>query len=477
MRRTLLASATLLAVAGCSRPLEPEAALVSQWIRTWYGAVRVERLSPPVASRLLAYATTALYAGMAATDPSLPTPAGRMNGLDALPVPVRARDHDATITAVEAERVVMDSLFAEALPTTRASLARLADSLVEAQVARGVSARTRARSEELGRSIGLAIVAWSRRDGFDGTRGRPYAAPVGEALWRNDAPANTYATQNLSGTSEMVALDNPSNQLRPGAANDRGMILSRPKPASGRVLPAVNMSGAAEPYWGELRPFVLERWDTCPLPPPPPYSVARGSELRAAAQQVYDVSRSLTDEERTIALYWADNGGETGTPVGHWLSIASLIFREQRLPGPVAARLAMVTAAAQADAFIASFGYKYALNYLRPRTYIRRVIDPAWEPLIPTPPFPEYPSAHSTQSSAAATTLTAFVGARAFEDSTSISIGHGMRRFTTPRAAADEAGRSRIYGGIHFPFGDLNGRALGACIGAAVNERFPAGSR
>ena len=72
--------------------------------------------------------------------------------------------------------------------------------------------------------------------------------------------------------------------------------------------------------------------------------------------------------------------------------------------------------------------------------YIRRVIDPKWEPLIPTPPFPEYPSAHSTQSAAAAVTLTAFVGAAAFDDSTSISIGHAVRRFDAPRAAADEAG-------------------------------------
>ena len=448
--------------------------MVSEWVRTWYGAVRVERLSPPVASRLLAYSTTALYAGMAAVTPGLPPVAGLLNGLTTLPGTDRPRDHDATITAVEAERVVMDSLMAEALPTTRASVARLADSLVDARLAAGTSTRVHARSVALGQSIGLAIVAWSRTDGFDATRGRAYIAPVGPALWRNDAPANTYATQNLSATSDLVALDNPANQLRAGAANDRGLILSRPKAAAGRTLPAVNMSGAAEPYWHEIRPFVLERWDACPLAPAPAFSGEKSSELHAAAMHVRDAKAALTAEQRTIALFWADNGGESGTPVGHWLSIASQIIGQQRLPAGTAARLAMVTAAAQADAFIAAFGYKYTINYLRPRTYIRRFIDPAWEPLIPTPPFPEYPSAHSTQSAAAATTLTAFVGEVAFVDSTSVSIGHAPRRFATLRAAADEAGRSRIYGGIHFVFGDLNGRALGACIGAKVNERFPA---
>ena len=460
--------------AGCAGRAEPDAAMVSQWIRTWYGAVRVERLSPPVVSRVLAYSTTALYAGMVAADPDLPPVAGTLNGLDSLPRADRPRDHDMTITAVEAERVVMDSLLAGSLPTTRASVSRLADSLVEARVAAGVSAGVRERSAMLGRQVGLAIVAWSRRDGFDSTRGRPYRAPEGPALWKNDAPANTFATQNLSGTSEMVALDNPSNQMRPGAANDRGLILSRPKPANARDLPAVNMSGAAEPYWSENRPFVLARWDACPLAAAPSYSTDPASEFYAAAKLVHDTRGTLTDEQRTIALYWADNGGESGTPVGHWLSIASLIFREQGFSGPRAARTAMVTAVAQADAVIAAFGYKYTINLIRPRMYIRRVIDPNWEPLIPTPPFPEYPSAHSTQSAAAAVTLTAFVGPAAFDDSTSISIGHAVRHFDAPRSAANEAGISRIYGGIHFPFGDLNGRALGACIGEKVMARFPA---
>jgi len=471
--RVAVALAFALA-AGCGRPAEPDAAMLTQWVRTWYGAVRVERLSPPVASRVLAYATTALYAGMVAANPELPPVAGKVNGLDSLPRADRPRDHDMTITAVEAERVVMDSLLAGSLPTTRSSVARLADSLVDARVEAGVSTRTRERSAALGRAVGLAIVAWSRRDGFDATRGRPYVAPEGPALWKNDAPANTFATQNMSGTSEMVALDNPANQLRPGAASDRGLILSRPKSAATRDLPAVNMSGAAEPYWRENRPFVLARWDECQAAPHPPYSTDSASEFYAAAKRVHDVRATLTDEQRTIALYWADNGGESGTPVGHWLSIASLIIREQRIPGPAAARIAMATALAQADAFIAAFGYKYTINLIRPRMYIRRVIDPKWEPLIPTPPFPEYPSAHSTQSAAAAVTLTSFVGPAAFDDSTSISIGHTVRHFEDPRAAANEAGISRIYGGIHYPFGDLNGRALGACIGEKVIARFPA---
>ena len=145
---------------------------------------------------------------------------------------------------------------------------------------------------------------------------------------------------------------------------------------------------------------------------------------------------------------------------------------ERRLSAEDAARLMVLTLLAQADAFIATWGYKYQYNLIRPRTYIRRVADSTWEPLIPTPPFPEYPSGHSTVSAAAATVLTSVLGEGPFSDSTGLTIGNPVRRFDSFMAAAREAGESRIYGGIHFPYGNLAGRALGECIGAKVIERF-----
>lgn len=474
MRPHLALAASLCLTAACGRAPEPvDARIVSLYVRSWYGAVRVERLSPPVASRITAYSATALYAGMAAVRSDLPSLEGVLNGIPALPRAERAADVDETITAVEAERVALDSLLSEALPTTQSALARLADSLVAARMAAGVSNAVRERSADLGRRIGLQIVAWSHTDGFDGTRGRAYRAPIGPGLWINDAPGNTYATQSQSGASEFVGLDNPANLLRAGETSDRALVLSRPKRAGLRALPASNMSGATEPYWGEVRPFVLPRWDSCAVPDPPTYATDGASDLFMNAKTVHATRDSLTAEQRTIALYWADNAGESGTPVGHWLSIAAQLVGERQMPSGEAARMVLATAISQADAFIAAWGYKYRFNLIRPRTYIRRVIDPAWEPLIPTPPFPEHPAGHSTQSAAAAATISAFVGDTPFEDSTSISLGHAVRHFPTIRAAADEAGLSRIYGGIHFPSGDLAGRVLGACIGAAVVDRFP----
>jgi membrane-associated phospholipid phosphatase len=103
-------------------------------------------------------------------------------------------------------------------------------------------------------------------------------------------------------------------------------------------------------------------------------------------------------------------------------------------------------------------------------TYIRKTMDPKWEALLITPPFPEYPSGHSTQSGAAAEVLTAFFGEDfAFEDRTHVADGLPGRSFPSFRAAAREAAMSRLYGGIHFRSAIDQGLAQGECIGAFTN--------
>ena len=446
--------------------------MVAEWMHTLYGVVRAERITPPLASRLLGYASVALYEGLAAATPSLNSLTGVLTAAPELPRAAPDLSYDPTLVAVEAERTVLDSLLADGLPTTQATVAGLVDSLRRLRTEFGVSEEVAVRSEELGRRIGLAIVAWSRGDGFDSTRAMAYRPPAGPGLWVNDAPGSIYTAQMTSSVTQTVALDNPADTLRAGSATDRNLILNRPKRSGGTDLPALDPSGATEPYWGSLRPFMLTRWNECPLAPPPPYSAEPGSALYREAMEVYDVGMQLTPEQRAIALYWADNPGETGTPAGHWVAIAGQLVTQRDLSAEDAARLFVLTGVAQADAFIAAWGYKYHYSLIRPRTYIRRVIDPDWEPLVPTPPFPEYPSGHSTQSAAASAVVASVLGEVAFEDSTSIFIGHPVRRFGSFDDAAEEAGWSRIYGGIHFHAGKSAGKAVGSCIGETIVERL-----
>ena len=468
----MIAAGALALVAGCAQRRETDPRMIAEWMHSLYGAVRVERLSPPVASRLFAYATVGLYSGLAGANHALPSLAGKLNGLESLPRGDSTQTYDETLTAVFAERVVLDSLFRDGLPTTRSALDRLADSLIAARAQLGASDAIQARSKDLGVRVGLAIVSWSHGDGFDSTRGRPYVPPKGPGLWVNDAPVSTYATQSISGISQVVVAGNPSNVRRGGAASDRGLILDRQKAAGPTTLPAVNMAGITEPYWGHNRPFALAKWDECPVPLPPAYGPKADAPIYAQAKQVFDAVKSLTSDQREMVLYWADNGGESGTPAGHWLSIASQMVAEKHLTGDEAAWLMAETGVSLADAFTAVWGYKFQYNLIRPRTYIRESMDPNWEPTIPTPPFPEYLSGHSTVSGAAAGALTSVFGAVPFEDSTSIPLGHAVRKFSSFRAAADEAGMSRVYGGIHYPYSNVEGGNLGRCVASKVSARF-----
>jgi len=445
--------------------------MVAEWMQNYYGLIRAERISPPVASRVLAYASVALYEGLASATPTLRSLAGQLNGLTELPSPDPGKTYDPTLVSLASERTVLDTLFKEGLPATRAALAELTDSLTAARVALGIAEDVQARSSELGIRIGNAILAWAAQDGFDSTRMKPYRAPVGPEYWINDARAHQYVAQNISAAQDFVALDNPADTLEAGAADERAIVLNRPKSAGIQTLKALNPTGATEPWWGDLRPFVLKNSMECEPPVPEPYSTDRNSKFYAEAMAVYRADQANTDSTRNVALYWADNPGQTGTPVGHWLSIGSQLVSQLDLTAEQAAEVFVLATIAQADAFIGAFGVKYKYSLLRPNTYIRRLIDPKWEPFIVTPAFPTYPSAHSVQSGSAATVMTGLLGEVAFEDSTSLAIGHEVRHFGKFWDAAHEAAMSRLYGGIHFPMDNELGLEQGRCIGETVLSR------
>jgi len=264
-------------------------------------------------------------------------------------------------------------------------------------------------------------------------------------------------------------LDNPTAAARPGKMGDRSITVDRPKRAGNTTTPGINLTVALEPHWGEQRFFVRQAGDGCAAPPPPDFSRAPGSEFEKAAREVYEIGVHLTPEQRQIAYFWADNPGESGTPAGHWLSALSSIASEWKLSSERTVEAYALTALAVADGFTASWREKFRSNLLRPVTYIQRYIDPKWQPLLITPSFPTYTSAHSTQSRAAAEVLTGLFGDhRAYDDSTHITLGHPVKHVTSFLEAANEAGVSRLYGGIHFRFDHLGGQALGACVGRAV---------
>lgn len=225
---------------------------------------------------------------------------------------------------------------------------------------------------------------------------------------------------------------------------------------------------AALPQWGHVRTLVLARGSDVDPGPPPPYSESPSSPCHAAAQEVVDVVTAASPEQLAIARHWAD-GEWSITPPGHWLGIATAILRDRSAAFDEAAETYLRLALSQHDAFVSCWWAKYHYNLLRPITYARRVLgQPSWLSPIKTPPFPEYPSGHSVQSAAAAEVMTAQFGATAFADRVVESRGLPPRQFTDFRAAAQEAGISRLYGGIHFRPAVERGIDQGVRIGHAV---------
>ncbi len=385
--------------------------------------------SPPVAARTLGYLGLTLYESVVPGMPGYQSLAGQLNELSSLPWaqpdeplhwPTVANASMATMTRMmfsnaSAENKGRIDLLERSLPL------KYPDDFDPAKVTADITNR----SETFGKLMAMAIMTWARTDG-----GHEAWGP----LRRNRA---NYVPPSGPGSWSAT----PSKYLPP--------LLS---------------------WWGEVRPFVLKSAAECAPPPHPPYSEETNSAFYRAAKEVYDISNAATQEQRQFALYWADDPGKTPTPAGHWSYIANDLLRAQKADLGRAASTHALLNIAMSDAFVAGWAAKYQYNLIRPVTYIQLFLDSNWvTPLFTTPNFPEYPSGHSVQSSAAAGVLEQQFGkSLSFTDNTHNDRGWGPRTFDSFGAAANEASISRMYAGLHFRFGSEGGQAQGRCVAARV---------
>jgi membrane-associated phospholipid phosphatase len=232
------------------------------------------------------------------------------------------------------------------------------------------------------------------------------------------------------------------------------------------------------PEWGYVAPFAIRKGTQYQPPGPPALSSA------AYAQALNEVkalggkdSRARTEDQTQIAHFWADLAG-TSTPPGHWNLIAQEIARQRGTSLAENARLFALLNVCLADAGILCWVIKFTYDYWRPITAIQRADvddnpstepDPNWQPLLETPPFPSYTSGHSTFSGAGAAALASFFGTDTIPfASTSEGLPGVRRSFPGFWAAAQEAGMSRIYGGIHYQFDNTDGLAVGRALALYV---------
>jgi hypothetical protein len=231
---------------------------------------------------------------------------------------------------------------------------------------------------------------------------------------------------------------------------------------------------AVEPYFSRIRPFTLDTFDLkgFDIPNPIPYDTSRSSNFYAAAKNVYETDKK--SEGREIAAFWDCNpfalsenghlliGMKKISPGAHWMGIAGIVCRDKKLTFERSMLVRTVLSIALLDGFWLCWREKYHSERIRPESAIRILIDPAWKPFLQTPPFPEYPSGHSVVSSTASVVLGNFFGDKIeYTDSVERRYGIADRSYDSFQQAANEAGLSRFYGGIHFMDAITNGQQLG----------------
>lgn len=242
---------------------------------------------------------------------------------------------------------------------------------------------------------------------------------------------------------------------------------------------------AVEPYFNRVRPFTLDSLPNFKPMPPVTFNSKKGTPFYGLMNAVYTTGNTLTPEQKQIASFWDCNpfaiqeqghlqiGLKKISPGAHWLMITGDACKKEKISFDKSLFIHAAVAVTLTDAFICCWDEKYRSNRIRPETAIRKYIDATWEPLLQTPPFPEYLSGHSVISAASAEVLSHFIGSDvAFTDSSERRFGIAARHFTSFRQAAAEAGVSRFYGGIHFMDAVNEGLREGKKVGTFVLKKM-----
>jgi hypothetical protein len=398
------------------------AALIHNNVHQLTEIIIYDVFTPPVASRIYAYTSLAAYEAIRYADSTQPSIAAKLNGFPAMPVPEPGKKINFPLAATRAFWTVALNvkIFSDTV------LHRYEDS-VEAAYKQRMPEEEYLSSMTFGEAVGKAILSRAAQDQYKETRGM--AKDIGNETngkWRPTPP---------------------------------------------------DYFDGVEPHFRLLKPFSMDSTNQFRPLPPPEYSGDSTSKFYRMVREVYTVAKGLTKEEQTIAYYWDDNpfvvqhaghmmfANKKITPGGHWMGITRIACEKSTADAVTSAKAYALTSIALFDAFISCWEAKYHYQYVRPVTMINAWLEPAWNPYLQTPPFPEYTSGHSSISGASSEVLTALFGDNVPFHDNSDSAYIGMTRdFPSFRAAAAEASISRLYGGIHYRLSLDTGLARGAMV-------------
>ncbi|HEY0057946.1 MAG TPA: vanadium-dependent haloperoxidase [Flavisolibacter sp.] len=405
--------------------------LYSRTVKKLNDVVLYNNFSPVVASRNYAYANIAAYECIAAGDSSYASLSGQIEHLPPMPRPSDRGKTDFRLAALLAFVKVGNAVtFPEGV------LMDYYNSLKSSADSAGMPSDVLEHSVAFSDTIAAAILHWSKGDNYAKTRS-----------------AEKYTVRQ-----------------------EDGRWIPTP--------PAYNQ--ALEPFWCNIRPLVLD--SAGQFLPPPALTYNMQDTASAYCREVMEVKKTveqLTPEQKHIADFFDDNPFNlhvTGhvmyatkkfSPPGHWMNIVGIAALKSGADFNKTVAAYTETSIALFDGFIACWKSKYVSNTMRPETVINKVIDPAWQPYIQTPPFPSYVSGHSVISAASAEVMTRHFGDNfAYTDTSELEFGIANRSFRSFRHAADEASWSRLYGGIHFRSDLEQGNIVGRRIGEFITGKL-----
>lgn len=286
--------------------------------------------------------------------------------------------------------------------------------------------------------------------------------------------------------SETAARDISRLILDYANADGYSRLANYPAYSNGNIPDTWSSSGNVapqEPYWGYLRPFFLESAQQFAHPAPSLADAQAQSSSAALIREVYELSRTLVPEQRTVASFWACDpaaypqaGLSRVTPAGRWMHIGGLLCEQQKLSFIQSLNVQTRLALSMADAEIACWDEKYRHRRIRPQAAINRLFDPNWRPLLQEPAYPAGLSQQAVLSATAAEILTRLLGDNIpLTDNTEQHLGVPPRQYPSVRLAAEEAAWSRLFAGLQTRDGILAGQDTGRKIAAWSLTKWPVG--
>jgi len=285
------------------------------------------------------------------------------------------------------------------------------------------------------------------------------------------------AKQNGIAVGEFVAAEMVALRSADGSAP---VPYTLPPPGLGIWRPTAPAPPALS-WWGGITPFVLESATQFHVPPPPELTSAEyAADVNEVKLYGGTTSALRTPDQTEVARFWVEGGSLS------WNRIARAMAVEQQTSLPENARIFALLNMALSDGYVVVFEAKYRFNFWRPIQAIREndgttqyddgnpetVPDPIWTPFISTPNHPEYLSAHSGSSGAAAEVLTQFFGPNAGFSTTSGSLPGVVRSYASFWDATREVVDARVFAGIHFRRTCLLSNEIGRKIGKFAVKNY-----